>query len=144
MLGPLDDALLRRASAIIATSPNYVDSSRDTIAQPRPLPSHPFRYRCGRVLQRSRCSRSPGKFAAATGRRIILAVGRMVYYKGFEYLIRAMAAVSGHLLLVGEGPLQGKLERRGLRCRREGSSNVPSGESRRTRSSATTTRPTSS
>jgi len=35
----------------------------------------------------------------------------MVYYKGFEYLIRAMASVNGHLLLVGEGPLQAKLER---------------------------------
>ena len=35
----------------------------------------------------------------------------MVYYKGFEYLVRAMKAVRGHLLIIGDGPLRTKLER---------------------------------
>jgi glycosyltransferase involved in cell wall biosynthesis len=109
MLGPLDDCLLRRASAIIATSPNYVDSS--------PILSR-NRERC-RVIPfgidadalRPRDAELAGKIRQRYGARIILAVGRMVYYKGFEYLIRAMASVRGHLLLVGEGRLQAKLER---------------------------------
>jgi len=109
MLRPLDDAILSRASALIASSPNYVDSS--------PILSR-NRDRC-RVIPfgidgdtfRPRDAQTAAKIRKRYGPRIVLAVGRMVYYKGFDYLIRAMARVNGHLLLVGEGPLQKKLER---------------------------------
>jgi rhamnosyl/mannosyltransferase len=109
MLAPLDDMLMRRASAIIATSPNYVDSS--------PILSR-NRARC-RVIPfgidadafRPRDAGIAAKIRRRYGEHLVLAVGRMVYYKGFEYLIRAMSSVRGHLLLVGEGPLQAKLER---------------------------------
>jgi len=47
------------------------------------------------------------------GERIVFALGRHVYYKGFEFLLEAMAALPGaHLLLGGEGPLTGKLRAR--------------------------------
>ena len=42
---------------------------------------------------------------------LLLAVGRLVYYKGFEYLIKAMRCVNATLLLVGDGPLRRVLER---------------------------------
>src|SRR5204863_4679027 len=45
------------------------------------------------------------------GDRVILSVGRLVYYKGFEYLIRAMTQVRGKLLIIGDGPLREKLRR---------------------------------
>jgi glycosyltransferase involved in cell wall biosynthesis len=109
MLRPLDDALIARASALIASSSNYVDSS--------PILSR-NRDRC-RVIPygidadafRLRDAETAAKIGERYGSRIVLAVGRMVYYKGFEYLVRAMAGVRGHLLLVGEGPLLKKLER---------------------------------
>jgi rhamnosyl/mannosyltransferase len=44
------------------------------------------------------------------GPRLIVAIGRLVPFKGFEILIRAMQKVSGNLLLIGEGPLRGQLE----------------------------------
>jgi rhamnosyl/mannosyltransferase len=40
---------------------------------------------------------------------LILSVGRLVYYKGFEYLIRAMQQVRGRLIIIGDGPLNQKL-----------------------------------
>lgn len=43
------------------------------------------------------------------GGPLIFALGRHVYYKGFEVLIRAMARVPAVLLLGGEGPLTSQL-----------------------------------
>ena len=46
------------------------------------------------------------------GSPLILAVGRLVYYKGFEYLIEAMNQVPGaNLVIVGQGVLRPSLER---------------------------------
>ncbi|HWW47023.1 MAG TPA: glycosyltransferase [Xanthobacteraceae bacterium] len=42
--------------------------------------------------------------------RMIAAVGRLVSYKGFDVLIRAMKDVDGHLMLIGEGPLDASLK----------------------------------
>jgi rhamnosyl/mannosyltransferase len=45
------------------------------------------------------------------GDRIILAVGRLVPYKGFDVLIRAMKDVDGKLILIGSGPQSSALAR---------------------------------
>jgi rhamnosyl/mannosyltransferase len=100
-------AALRRSSAIIATSPNYLASS--------PVLAH-HREKCvviplGIPLQ-DFDSCDPRRVADVRqqyGGRLIVSVGRLVYYKGFEYLIRAMTRVQGRLLIVGEGPLRGRL-----------------------------------
>jgi rhamnosyl/mannosyltransferase len=47
---------------------------------------------------------------AQYGPRIILFVGRLVYYKGVEYLIKAMPEIEAKLILIGEGPLKKKLK----------------------------------
>lgn len=44
--------------------------------------------------------------------RLVLAVGRLVSYKGFHVLIDAMRAIDGELWIVGTGPLQSFLEER--------------------------------
>ncbi|MFL5537386.1 MAG: glycosyltransferase, partial [Longimicrobiaceae bacterium] len=51
------------------------------------------------------------RLRARYGPRIVLAAGRLVYYKGFEYLVRAMRRVDAHLLIAGDGPLLGDLRR---------------------------------
>jgi glycosyltransferase involved in cell wall biosynthesis len=109
LLAPIHQMVLRRAALLIASSPNYVASStvlsrnheRCRIV-PFGIQADGFRVRDGETI---------AKIRQRYGRRIILAVGRMVYYKGFEYLIRAMKAIRGHLLIVGDGPLRLKLER---------------------------------
>jgi rhamnosyl/mannosyltransferase len=43
------------------------------------------------------------------GAPLLLSVGRLVYYKGFEYLIAALANSPYNLLIIGEGPKQPEL-----------------------------------
>ena len=47
---------------------------------------------------------------ARYGAPLVLSVGRLIYYKGFLYLIAAMKDVPAHLLIVGSGPLKNALE----------------------------------
>jgi glycosyltransferase involved in cell wall biosynthesis len=46
---------------------------------------------------------------ARFGKPMTLFVGRLVYYKGIEVLIEAFKTVPGTLVIVGEGPLEGRL-----------------------------------
>jgi glycosyltransferase involved in cell wall biosynthesis len=104
---PVLDRFLARAHAIVATSPPYAASSpvlRRHAARVRVLP---FGIDPAPFLA------PPGEEAAVLraelGPRVVLGAGRLVYYKGFEYLVRAMRRVRGTLVLVGEGPLAGRL-----------------------------------
>ncbi|MGE0886153.1 MAG: glycosyltransferase [Blastocatellales bacterium] len=112
LLGKAFQPILKRAldkcSAIIATSPNYLESSPVLSA---------YRDRCHVIPygiqweQFANCDQSAVEAVHAKyGERLILSVGRLVYYKGFEYLIRAMSQVRGRLLIIGDGPLRGSLE----------------------------------
>jgi rhamnosyl/mannosyltransferase len=43
--------------------------------------------------------------------RLIVATGRLVHYKGFDVLIRALREIDGTVLIVGDGPQGGSLRR---------------------------------
>lgn len=98
---PLERWLLARADAIVATSPPYAASSpalqrwRDKvhvvpIGTPAPQP-----------LRTHRVARLHDRLA---GRRLVFALGRMTYYKGWEVLIQAARALPPDVLvLVGGG-----------------------------------------
>jgi glycosyltransferase involved in cell wall biosynthesis len=107
MLEPSLHMVLRRSSAIIATSPDYRRTS--AILSKYHNRCHVIPY--GIALdQFGLCdSVSVSNLRRQYGDRLILSVGRLVYYKGFEYLIQAMTHVNGKLLIVGDGPLRRKL-----------------------------------
>jgi rhamnosyl/mannosyltransferase len=101
---PILRTVLKRTAAIIVSSPNYIEGSYV-------LPE--FRSRC-RVIPFGVSGdffaqvdpQEVARIRETFGPRIVLGVGRMVYYKGFEHLVRAMVKVDAHLLLIGKGPLR--------------------------------------
>jgi glycosyltransferase involved in cell wall biosynthesis len=109
MFEPLLYAVLRKSAAIIATSPNYVATSpvlqvfRDRCHLiPFGIDAAPFEQRDPYAVRAIR---------AQFGERLVISVGRLVYYKGLEHLIRAMVDVRGKLVIIGDGPLRGSLEK---------------------------------
>jgi rhamnosyl/mannosyltransferase len=115
---PLVERVLARADTVIATSPNYVASS-EVLRR--------FRTKCVVVpygIDLDLYRPSPEREAEAQAIRgrfgggpLLLGVGRLIYYKGFEHAIRALAKIpDAHLLLIGEGPLRGELEALARAC----------------------------
>lgn len=101
---PLEQRLLRKAAFIVATSPDYLESSKAL---------RPWRGKCrvipiginpGRIPRMSDNARrrAESRWGNATFR--VLTVGRLTYYKGHEHLIEAMREVPGtRLIVVGDG-----------------------------------------
>ena len=106
---PFEQALLKRASVVIATSPPYLESSRAL---------KPWREKC-RVIP---LGLDPTRLGASSvsgepvwrhsGKLKVLAVGRLSRYKGFGVLIRAAARISGvEVVIAGAGDQRNRLER---------------------------------
>lgn len=100
---PLERWLLDRADAVIATSPPYAQTSPALrrvahkvvvipIGAPPPVP--PSERRLARIRQRH------------AGRRVVFALGRMTYYKGWEVLVAAARYLPDDVVVVvgGGGP----------------------------------------
>jgi glycosyltransferase involved in cell wall biosynthesis len=102
---PLQDWLLNRADAIISTSQPYADSSHHL---------QPFRHKVHIVpIGITDVSKEvvPGRVEEfrqlANARHVVLALGRMSYYKGFDLLIEAAKSIPEDcaVLIAGEGEL---------------------------------------
>jgi rhamnosyl/mannosyltransferase len=105
---PFVNAMMRRADRIIVASQRYLSSSEELA---------PFKAKC-RVIpmgihlesEREDVGAESAAIVQEYGQRLVLAVGRLVGYKGFVYLLEAMRAVDATLLLVGTGPLDAALK----------------------------------
>jgi glycosyltransferase involved in cell wall biosynthesis len=104
---PFLHAALRRSSAIVAASAEYQRTS-PVLARYQDR-CHVIPYGIAVDQFQHFDSAAVAQIRKQYGERLVLAVGRLVYYKGFEYLVRAMTQVNGNLLIVGDGPLRGKL-----------------------------------
>jgi glycosyltransferase involved in cell wall biosynthesis len=100
---------INKASAVIAATPNYIESS--------PVLGR-FRSRC-RVLPYgiplADFDEVPAEVQGLRerfGDRLVVSVGRLVYYKGFDTLLEAMPSVRGNLVIVGTGPMEEALKQK--------------------------------
>jgi glycosyltransferase involved in cell wall biosynthesis len=109
---PLERALLRRADRIVCTSQAYADGS---------VPLRDFVHKVSVVpIGVTDVAHTPADIDAIapalrerlSGKRLVLAVGRLVPYKGFHVLIDAASKIvpDAVVVIVGTGPLQSELE----------------------------------
>jgi rhamnosyl/mannosyltransferase len=102
---PFVAEVMDRASVVIATSRRYALSSAEL---------RPYLKKC-RVVPLGIPVPPPwlpegGAMNESGAQPSVLAVGRLVPYKGFEFLIRAMVHVDARLTIVGTGPLHARLQ----------------------------------
>ena len=115
MYRPFESRVLNKAARIIVSSPPYLESSG---------PLQKWREKC-RVIPLSidRQRLVPAKTSDHETKREtfnLLAIGRLTYYKGFDYLIRALAQTkSVRLTLVGTGSLANELTKLALKLKIE-------------------------
>lgn len=100
---PLLWQVIRRADCLIASTPNYVATS-PYLSQLRgkveliPLGIDPGPFLQSAPLAQEIRTRHSGP--------LLLFVGRLRYYKGLDWLIRAMPRIPATLLVVGTGPME--------------------------------------
>lgn len=105
---PFVQDAMRRASRIIVSSAKYAETSAELASHRDKIDviPHGIDPAMHAVTEPERVKIIQGKY----GPNIVVAIGRLVAFKGFEFLIRAMRAVPANLLLIGEGPLRNHLE----------------------------------
>lgn len=112
LVKPLETALLRRADVVVATSKVYALASSPLAPFMNKVKIVPIGV--AQIPEPQHASALPAELAAKiNGRKIVLAVGRLVPYKGFEVLIEAAKSLSDDavVVIVGGGPLNSELSR---------------------------------
>ena len=109
---PFLDAFLRRADGVILPTPAHRFSSTQLNAVTDASRFHcvPFGFDLSQFQERP--AEADALRERYSGRSLVFALGRHVYYKGFEFLIEAMRSLpQAVLVLGGQGPLTETLRR---------------------------------
>ena len=102
---------LNRIDRIIATSPNYVESSKILSQYQLKCQVVPLGIPLSRFALQSDNQLKVDLLRQAHGKRLILFIGKFRYYKGLHVFIEAMKQVNGKLLLIGGGYLEEDLKK---------------------------------
>ena len=107
----MHERFLRRADRIIVASPRHIEFSPFLSKLPADkCVVIPYGIEASRYEQVD--DQAVARVRAATGTPLILFVGHLVYYKGVEVLIDAVARLKAHVAVVGAGPLDSVLRAR--------------------------------
>ncbi|HUJ93593.1 MAG TPA: glycosyltransferase [Candidatus Bathyarchaeia archaeon] len=102
--------VMERAAAIIVASKRYQESSEELVEFASKC--HVIPYGIDVEYFSADCRDAAEAIRAKYGPRIVLAVARLVPYKGLEYLVDAMQQVDAKLLVIGKGHLRDELTAR--------------------------------
>ena len=101
-------AFYRRANCIIVPTPRHIDVSNFVPHYREKCRVVPFGIPVSRFDLDEAGQRQVNELRDGTP--TVLFVGRLVYYKGVEFLLRAMENVNARLWIVGTGPLEQSLK----------------------------------
>jgi glycosyltransferase involved in cell wall biosynthesis len=106
---PLLRRLLDRVDLVIASSPDMVEHSEFLSEVAGKCRVIPFGIHTERYAATPAVTARAEELRAGHDRPIVLFVGRLIYYKGAEVLVRAMSDVDADLVMIGRGPLESEL-----------------------------------
>lgn len=113
MLRGSERKIVQKSSVVFAPTPAHIEgSSVADILRPKAVIG-PFPFKSNRLKAAARIGADiQREIDFIAGRKLILAVGRLVLYKGFDILIKAASGLSGGaaICIVGAGPLQQTLQ----------------------------------
>jgi glycosyltransferase involved in cell wall biosynthesis len=110
---PMLERVLDAVDLIVAGSPNMVEASEFLAPRADKCRVVPYGIHVERFDATPEMLARAADFRSAHRRPIVLFVGRLVYYKGAEVLIRALPDVDADVVLIGEGPLELELRELG-------------------------------
>ncbi|MCK8114680.1 glycosyltransferase [Anaerosoma tenue] len=112
---PLLRRVLDRVDLVIASSPDMVEHSEYLAPVASKCRVVPFGIHVERFAatpeRTTRAAELRTEGTPSRGERpVVLFVGRLIYYKGADVLVRAMAEVDADLVMIGSGPLRAELD----------------------------------
>jgi glycosyltransferase involved in cell wall biosynthesis len=111
LYAPFRKIFLELSDKIIATSPNYIETSNVLKHFKHKCTVIPLGIDIERFCLNGNCPEVVRIKDRYKGQTLILFVGCFRYYKGLEFLVSAMKNVQAKLLLIGAGPEEPKLRR---------------------------------
>jgi glycosyltransferase involved in cell wall biosynthesis len=106
--GPFLDAFYRRAQCIVVPTPRHIDISRFVSKYREKCRVVPFGVPVAHFDLDETGRRRVDKLR--DGLPSVLCVGRLVSYKGVEFLLRALENIKARLWIIGTGPLETSLK----------------------------------
>jgi rhamnosyl/mannosyltransferase len=110
-MSPFERLAYSRATTIFTDSDDYMRGSTvlqrylpKVVALPLGLPLQDWINPSPKAIEHA------ARLRAEYGQPLWLAVGRCVYYKGFDVALEALRHVPGRLMVIGHGPLQKELQ----------------------------------
>lgn len=110
LIAPFINYVLKKADSIFVSNKTIILQSKFL----RPLSSKcriiPYGINVSEYELTPKVEKESIQIRNKYGTPLILSVGRLVYYKGFEYLVESFKKINAHLLIIGDGPLKENLE----------------------------------
>jgi glycosyltransferase involved in cell wall biosynthesis len=103
---PLVRACFRRASSILVTSHRMLESSTTLASWTHKAELVPYGIDVDRFNPTRVKADDRERIRRRYGSPLIVSIGRLVYYKGFEHLIAASRMLDASVVIVGSGPLE--------------------------------------